>query len=183
MARINPLTKSQATGKSGELLGAVEKKLGRVPNLLGTLAHSPAALGSYLAQSEAVGQTALSAKAREQIALAIAGVNQCGYCASAHTAIGKGVGLSDEDAQRALRGEAEDATTRAAIDLAKAIVEKRGFVSDDEVKAARDGGLGDRELVEVVALVALNIFTNYANHVSGTVIDFPEVKLPEPAGV
>ncbi|MEZ6319056.1 MAG: carboxymuconolactone decarboxylase family protein [Phycisphaerales bacterium] len=183
MARINPVTKAQATGKSGELLGAVEKKLGRVPNLLGTLAHSPAALGSYLAQSEAVGQSSLSAKAREQIALAIAGVNQCGYCASAHTAIGKSIGLSADDAGRALRGEADDPLTQGAIDLAKVIVEKRGLISDDDLRAARAAGLGDREVIEVVALVALNIFTNYANHVSGTEIDFPVVELPEPAGV
>jgi uncharacterized peroxidase-related enzyme len=181
MPRITPVNPDQATGQSKELLEIVKAKLGGTPNLLTTMAHSPAVLKSYLEFSGALGDASLSAAVREQIALAIANVNKCAYCAAAHTVIGKGAGLSGEQAVAAQRGEAGDAKAQAVLDLALAINEKRGWIGDDDFKAATDAGVTQAEILEVVAVVSLNILTNYLNHVIGTEVDFPKVDLVETA--
>lgn len=182
MPRIQPLKKNDAQGKSKELYDTVQKKLGGVPNILATMAKSPPTLKSYLDLSSNLGEGTFSAELREQIALAVAGVNACGYCASAHTAIGKGAGLSDDQTTKALQGEADDPKAQAAIDLAKTITESRGNVTDNDVKKFLDAGYDEAQLLELITIVALNIFTNYFNHIVQTDIDFPEVKLPQHAG-
>lgn len=158
------------------MLEAVQKKLGMVPNLFKTLAHAPAALQFYLAGSEALAGSTLATALREQIALATAGANACDYCASAHTLMGKGAGLAAGELSDNLRGRSGNARTQVALDLVRAIVHERGQVSDAQLQSARDAGFTDTEIVEIVALVSLNLFTNYFNHVASTTIDFPAVR-------
>jgi uncharacterized peroxidase-related enzyme len=181
MQRIPALTTAAAPAASQPLLEAVGKKLGMVPNLFKTFAHSPAVLQYYLAGSEALGGGVLSAALREQIALVTAGANECDYCASAHTLMGKGAGLAATEMAYNLRGRSGTTKTQAALGFAAAIVSERGRVSDAHLSAVRSAGYGDAEVVEIVAVVAANIFTNYFNHIAGTVIDFPVVKSSAPA--
>ena len=181
MQRIPALTVATAPAASQPLLEAVKKKIGMVPNLFKTFAHSPAALQYYLAGSDALKQGVLPAPLREQLALTIAGANECDYCASAHTLMGKGAGLAAGEMTSNLRGRSEDAKTQAALHFAEAIVSGRGRVSDEQLQAVRTAGYSEEEVVEIVAHVAANIFTNYFNHIAGTVIDFPVVKAGEGA--
>lgn len=176
MARIQPLTVDTASPQGTEILKAIKGKIGMIPNLYATMAHSPAALGAALAFGDAMGQSVLSAKVKEQLALAIAGANTCDYCASAHTAIGKMSGLEAEELSSNLAGNASDPKVQALLTLAKAIVVSRGNVSEAELGAAREAGVSDAEIVEVVATVAINTFTNYFNHIAATEIDFPVVR-------
>lgn len=175
MTRISALELSAAPAASQDMLNAVKQKLGMIPNLFKTFAHSPAVLQFYLAQSEALAGGVLSAQLREQLALVTAGANSCDYCASAHTLIGKGAGLSATEAAANLAGHSDNAKVRAALDFAKAIVSRHGHVSDADLAAVRSAGYDDAEVVEVIAVVSMNIFTNYFNHVAGTVVDFPLV--------
>ena len=173
MSRIPTIDPKQATGKTHELLSGVQAKLGMTPNLMATMANSPAVLEAYLQFSGSLGHGELSAKTREQIALTIAQENSCGYCLSAHSAIGKTVGLTTEQVRDARRGTAVDGKSDAILKFAVQLVRNRGFVSSDELTAARDAGVNDAEITEVVANTALNLFTNYFNHVAETEIDFP----------
>jgi AhpD family alkylhydroperoxidase len=115
----------------------------------------------------------LSPQLREQIALAVAQENDCDYCLAAHTALGRSVGLSDEAIRDSRRGASPDSKTDAALRFARLIVEKRGRVSDEDVARVRYAGHTDAEIAEIVANVAVNIFTNYFNHVAETEVDFP----------
>ena len=178
MPRIQPLTHETASDAAKPLLDGVKKKMGIVPNLLATLAHSPAALNSYLSQSSSLGDASISAGVREQIALTIAGENSCGYCASAHTVIAKGAGVDDAEAASSLRGESSDPKIQAALTFAAAINEKRGWIDDADFQAVRNAGYTDGEILEILATVTLNIYTNYANHIASTANDFPAVELP-----
>ncbi|MGE0100902.1 MAG: carboxymuconolactone decarboxylase family protein [Blastocatellales bacterium] len=177
MPRIEAIDPKEATGKARELLDGVKAKIGSVPNLMRTFANSPAALEGYLNFSGALGSGSLSARLREQIALAVADANNCEYCLSAHTAIGKMVGLNENELIASRRAHSTDARTDAALKFAHQIVVKRGEVLDSEVQAVREAGYNDGEIVEIVANVALNIFTNYFNHIAQTTVDFPKVKL------
>ena len=180
MPRINPVDPNQAAGTTKNLLDAVEKSMGRVPNVLRTLAQSPASLGAYLGFSQALSGSSLSAQLREQISLAVSSANSCQYCASAHTAIGKMTGLDAEELAQNLQGCANDPKVEAALQFAQSVILKCGWVDDDELRQLRDAGYTEGELVEIIATIALTIFTNYFNHIAETEIDFPVVEVAEP---
>lgn len=177
MPRLNAIDPKEATGKAKELLDGVKTKIGMVPNLMRTFANSPAALEGYLNFSGALGGGLLDAKLREQIALAVADANNCEYCLSAHTAIGKMAGLNENELVSSRQASSIDAKTDAALKFAHQLVVKRGELFDSEVQAVRAAGYNDGEITEIIANVALNIFTNYFNHVAQTVVDFPKVSL------
>ncbi len=177
MPRLNAIDPKEATGKAKELLDGVKAKLGSVPNLMRTFANSLAALEGYLGLSGALAGGLLNAKLREQIALTVADANSCEYCLSAHTVIGKMVGLNESEIVWSRQASSGDAKTDAALKFAHQIVVKRGEVLDSEVQAVREAGYSDGEITEIVANVALNIFTNYFNHIAQTVVDFPKVNL------
>jgi uncharacterized peroxidase-related enzyme len=176
MSRIEPLTEETASTDGAQILTAIKSKIGMIPNLYATMAHSPAALSAALAFGDAMGKSSLSAGLKEQLALTIAGANTCDYCASAHSMIGKGAGVSESELAGNLQGESSDPKTQALLTLAALIVENRGRLSDSDVQSARNAGITEAEIVEVVATVAINTFTNYFNHIADTEIDFPVVR-------
>ncbi|NIR91695.1 MAG: carboxymuconolactone decarboxylase family protein [Gammaproteobacteria bacterium] len=173
--RIRPINPTEAQGQAKSLLDAVAAQLGGVPNIIKTFAQSPAVLQGYLGFSDALSKGTLDARLREQIALAVAGSNGCDYCASAHSFLAKKTGVDSDEVIRNLKGEASDARTDAALQFAKALVAKRARVTDDELEAVRSAGFSGEEVVEIIGNVALNLFTNYFNHVADTEIDFPVV--------
>jgi len=176
MNRLTQLDPSQATGKTKALFDGVQAKLGAVPNLFRVFGNSTAALEGYLNLSGALAGGVLNAKVREQIALAVAEINDCTYCRNAHTYIGGLLGLSEREMTNARKFAATDDRTEAILNLARSIVVQRGELSDAEFQAARAADLTDAEIVETVSNVAVNILTNYLNHVAQTVVDFPEAK-------
>lgn len=176
MPRLNALDPARATGRARELLDAVKAKLGIVPNMTRTMAASPAVLEGYLGLSGALAGGALPAATREQIALAVAELNACDYCLSAHSALGRLAGLKDDAIAKSRELTASDPKADAVLKFAAAVVREKGAVSDVELADARRAGLTDGELAEVIAHVALNVFTNYFNRAAQTVIDFPRIE-------
>jgi uncharacterized peroxidase-related enzyme len=179
MSRIQQIDPATASGKARQLLDAVQSHLGIVPNLTRVLANSPAALEGYLSFSGALAGGVLGAKVREEIAIAVAQGNHCDYCLSAHTFLGGKVGLNEKnlaDARLAIGVSDKD---NAILKLALSVLVQQGQVSDAAIKHARAAGLNDAEIIETTAQVALNIFTNYINHVAQTVVDFPGIKSSE----
>jgi uncharacterized peroxidase-related enzyme len=179
MSRIAPVVSSNVDPKVVTTLSQVNASLGMVPNLFATLAHAPVALDGFLSLSKTLSRGRLSARQREILALAVGQENECQYCLSAHTASAKTVGLSEAETVKARGGDGEDSFERALASFAKKIVRQRGHVADEDIENARKAGIDDGLMMEVVAHVALNTLTNYANELAGTEIDFPviEVKL------
>ena len=179
MSRIVPVVSSNVDPKVAVTLNQVKAKLGMVPNLFATLAHSSAALDGYMSLSSVLSRGRLSARQREILALTVAQENECRYCHSAHTALAKAAGVSEAEALKARGGDGEDPFERALASFAKAIVRQRGHVPDEDIQKARKAGIDDGLMIEVLAHVVVNTFTNYVNEVADTDIDFPvvEVKL------
>jgi uncharacterized peroxidase-related enzyme len=176
MVRLKAVSPDEATGKTKELFTAIEAKLGMVPNMMKTMGNSSAFLESYLNLSGALGSGTLGAKNGELIALAVAESNQCSYCLSAHTYIGKNLVKVDEATlQLARSGNGNDAKTTAILQFAKTLVNKKGLVNDEDVSKVKAAGVTDGEVGEIVGHVALNILTNYFNNTANTEIDFPVV--------
>ena len=158
------------------LLHAVEKQLGVVPNLFRVVGNSPAALEGYLGLNGALGKGELEAATRERIALAVAEVNGCDYCLSAHTLLGKNLAkLSEAEIAANRDGMSTDSKADAAVRFAVKLVNARGHVSDADVQAVKKAGYNDAQVIEIVLHVALNTLTNYVNEVAKTEIDFPVV--------
>ncbi len=173
MNRIPLVDPAAAEGKTKDLLDGVKSKIGMVPNIYRAVGNSPAALEGLLGLSGALGGGSLDPKLREQLALSVGEANGCNYCVAAHTAIGKGAGLSDDAVEAARRGGADDERNDAALAFARKIQETRGFVEDDDLQNLRDLGFTNGDITEIVGHVALNTFTNFFNHVADTEIDFP----------
>ena len=177
MSRIpTPSAIEDAPAASRPLLEAVKKQLGVVPNLFRLVANSPAALEGYLGLMGALGKGKLPAPTRERIALAVAELNGCSYCLSAHTYLGKNLAKLDDAEITANRsGASNDPKADAAVRFAVKVAQQRGHVGEDDLRAVKAAGYDDGQVIEIVLHVALNTWTNYINDVAKTDIDFPVV--------
>jgi uncharacterized peroxidase-related enzyme len=173
-----PPTIESAPTASQPLLAQVKKQLGVAPNLFRLVANSPAALEGYLGLTGALRKGALPAPTHERIALAVAQINGCDYCLSAHTYLGKNLAKLDDSEMAANRnGASTDPKADAAVRFAAKIVRERGHVSAGDVEAVRRAGYDNAQIIEIVLHVALNTWTNYVNTMAATEIDFPIVNV------
>jgi uncharacterized peroxidase-related enzyme len=181
MSRLHPVNPSTATGKGRELLDAVKGKLGIVPNMTRVMAASPVVLEAYLGFSGALAGGLLDAKTREELALLTAQENHCNYCLSAHTAIAKMAGLNHEQIVASREGNGTSPKTTAALAFAKRVLDTKGEISEADIETVRGAGFSEGEIGEIIAHVALNVFTNYFNVATDVDIDFPKISYTEVA--
>jgi uncharacterized peroxidase-related enzyme len=177
MTRVLLIEAGQASGERKELLDQIKNTFGAVPAMFRATANSPAALKSMFGSFGALGNGSLPAKLGELIAIAIANRNNCEYCLAAHAALGRKAGASSAEIADAQIGQSGDPRTAAALTFALKLVNERGQVSDADVAALRTVGFDDEGIVELIAHVALNLFTNYVNVALAVPVDFPAVKL------
>jgi len=181
MSRLPAIQTQAASGKAKELLEAVQAKLKITPNMTRVMANSPAVLEAYLSFSGALAGGALPAKLREKLALQVGELNSCQYCVSAHTAIGKMTGLTDAEIEGARNANSASEKETAALRFARELVTSQGQTTDADIEAVRRAGYTDGEIAEIIAHVALNIFTNYFNNAAEVEVDFPKVALRKSA--
>jgi uncharacterized peroxidase-related enzyme len=177
MSRVPLINPQDTTDERQVLLGQIHAAFGDTPNMFRAVANSTAALKSMWGSFGALGNGVIPAKLGEQIAVAIANRNACEYCLAAHTALGRKAGASSQEMTAAQGGESEDPKTAAALRFVLRVVEGRGQIDDADVQQLRTAGFGDEEIVEILAHVALNLFTNYINVAFSVPVDFPGVKL------
>ncbi|MFB7837377.1 carboxymuconolactone decarboxylase family protein [Streptomyces sp. NPDC056056] len=176
MPRLPQLTVETADEEQRELLEGTLKQLGKLPNLYAALANGPAALRGYLAMRQALVGGSFNARQREQLALFIAQHNDCTYCVSAHTLRGGKVGLSDRELLDTRHGtDAGDPHMDQVLGFAGAVMATGGRVTDAALGDARAAGVTDAEIAEIVGHVALNVLSNFFNHVAQPDLDFPLV--------
>jgi len=176
MSRLNPVTYEEAKPEVKEVFDALKKKMKMVPNIYAAVANSPTALKALLQFGENLRQGAFSPKEVEAIALAVSEENGCGYCLSAHTAAGKMVGLSEEETRDLRQAKSGDQKLQALTVLAQEIARTRGHPSESAINNFFSAGYSKGELVDLIGFVALNVFTNYFNHIAQTKIDFPKAQ-------
>lgn len=177
MSRVPLIDAANTTADRQALLGQVHAAFGATPAMFRAVANSPAALQSMWGSFGALGGGHLSPLLGEQIAVAIANHNACEYCLAAHTALGRKAGASSEQMAAAQIGQSSDPATSAALDFALKVVEQRAQITDGDVQALRAAGFDDEQIVEILAHVALNLFTNYVNVAFDVPVDFPKVAL------
>ncbi|MGE8546147.1 carboxymuconolactone decarboxylase family protein [Alcaligenes sp. WGS1538] len=177
MSRLSLPEPAQAPAASQPALQDIQKAFGAVPAMFRTVSLSPAALRSMWGSFGALGSGTLGARLGEQLAVAIADRNRCEYCLAAHTALGGKAGLSEETLAKAQKGQSDDPRTAAALAFVLKLVDKRGQVSEADVQAVRQAGFDEGQVVELIAVTALNLFTNYVNVALDVPVDFKAVEL------
>ncbi|SEV87255.1 carboxymuconolactone decarboxylase family protein [Luteibacter sp. 329MFSha] len=181
MSRINIPSLDDAPIASRPTLEAIRKQLGVVPNIFRLAGNSPVALAALTGLQGTLAKT-FDVKTRERIALAVAEVNGCDYCLSAHTYIGLNMAkIGPEEIALNRQGASSDPAANAAVAFAAKVARARGRVSDADLAEVRAAGFADAQIVEVIALVAENVFTNFLNEAAQTDIDFPVVRRGEAA--
>ncbi|MCX2861303.1 carboxymuconolactone decarboxylase family protein [Paucibacter sp. PLA-PC-4] len=177
MSRIELIDPAQTSGERKLVLDQIHGAFGATPAMFRAVANSTAALKSMWGSFGALGAGVIPAKLGEQIAVAVADSNDCEYCLAAHTALGRRAGATPAEMAAAQQGESTDPQTAAALRFALKLVKDRAQVNDADVQALRDVGFDDGQIVEILAHVALNLFTNYVNVAFAVPVDFPAVKL------
>src|ERR1041384_37218 len=157
MPRITPLDPATATGAAAQHLATTKKMFGSTPNLFTMAAIAPSALEAVNALFAATGKSSLGPQRGELIAIAVSQSNRCGYCVSAHTAIGALHGLDPASLAAAKRGASTDPKSAALMRLAISIDEARGHIPDTALADAKAAGISEAEAIEVVSHVGLTV--------------------------
>lgn len=177
MAQVSLIDPASSAAAVKPTLDKINGAFGVVPNMFKAVANSPAALASMWGSFGALGGGKLGARLGEEIAVAVANANSCEYCLAAHTALGRKAGASSDEMAAAQAGESSDPRTQAALTFALKVVRDRGAITDADVAALKTAGFDDEGVVEIIAHVALNLFTNYVNVALNVPVDFPAVQL------
>lgn len=175
MSRVPLIDPATADSAVATPLSRINGVFGTVPNMFRAVANSPAALQSMWGAFGAFATGSLGAALTEQIAVAVADRNRCRYCLAAHTALGANAGLDHADLAAAQRARAEDPRVQTLLEFVVALVERRGDVDEQSIRTLREQGWSDEQIVETIAQVALNLFTNYINIALDVPVDFPEI--------
>lgn len=173
MLSFNAVNPDLALCRTRDLLDQVQESMGMTPNMIKVLANAPEVLEGYLGFNGSLAQGVLPRRLREQLALTVSEVHNCDYCLAARAAIGRMVGLSEQEIADARQATSVDAKTEVALRFARKLVQERGSVDNTDIERLHQVGFDEQAIIEIVAHVALSTFTNYFNHVARTVVDFP----------
>jgi uncharacterized peroxidase-related enzyme len=175
MSTFNPIDPKTAEAEAKAALDLVQHAFGGVPNLMKMLAIAPNVLKGIMALNQEVTSGELEASLIEQVALLASGINQCEYCVAVHVHVGQQAGLSREELIANLQGEASNPKSQAVLNFTQAVVNNRGKVDEQTVKALRDHGFSDKAIIEIVGVIGLYTFLNYLKHLTQPALDFPAV--------
>jgi uncharacterized peroxidase-related enzyme len=170
---MKALTSEQVDQSTKEIFESIKQRVGRVPNLYATMANSKQLLGGYLAFEATLKSGSFSNKENELIALSVSEVNDCNYCLSAHSALGKMAGFTDDQLIAIRKGELKDEKLNALGLLAKEITISRGKVSKASIEKFLSAGYDQKALAELLGMVAIRSLTNYIYSIGEFEIDFP----------
>lgn len=172
MVNFQVPSRGEVSANNQTIFDNLKKGLGMVPNLYAVMALSETALANYLDFQNA--KTSFSNKEKQAVNLVVSQVNECLYCQSAHTLLGKMNGLTEEQTIEIRKGNAHfDAKLNALVVLAKDITANKGFASNETVAAFIEAGYSKAQVIELIFLVAEKTAMNYVHAITKVEIDFP----------
>ena len=165
-------TIDNAPKESKPLLENAQSAFGMVPNFHAVLAEAPAALEAYMKLHELVTQTSLTPIEQHVVWMTINTENECHYCTPAHVMLAV-MSEVDESIITAIRNKKkiDDEKLEALRVFTTLIVEKRGLVSEQELKAFYDAGYSKQNALEVILVLSQKTLSNYSNHITHVPVD------------
>lgn len=178
MANFNVPTREEVSEGNQAIFDNLQKNVGFVPNLYATYAYNDTALGDYLTFQNR--KSTLSGKEREVINLVVSQVNDCRYCQSAHTALGKMNGFTDEQILELRGGEASfNPKLNALAKFVKNITVNRSHPDQEVVDALLEAGYTKANLIDILIVIGDKFISNFVHGVTQIPIDFPEAPVLE----
>ena len=174
MKTLKALQANQVDESTQHVFEAIKQKVGMLPNLYASMGNSPQLLKGFLAFEDTLKQGFFSNKENEAIALAVSQANNCEYCLSAHSTIGKMLGYSENQIIEIRQGNVSDSKLAALTTLARELTEKRGKASPEAVESFLSQGYTHQALAELIGMVAVRSITNYIFSNGDFDIDFPK---------
>jgi len=176
MNTLKPLRLGEANTNSQTIFNTIKNKIGMLPNLYATMGVSDKLLGGFLSFTETLKSGELSGKEYEAVALATSQANGCAYCLSAHTAIGKMNGFTEEETLELRDNSSADTKLNALVTLTSEFVNLKGHLTEETVDSFFEAGYNKAAFAEVIGIVALTTITNTVYHNGGFEIDFPKAQ-------
>lgn len=172
MTQFTVHTKGSSPEKSVALLEGAEKAFGFVPNLIGTMAESPATINGYLTISKIFDETSFSRTERQIVILAASRYNECHYCMASHSVVAEMQKVPAEVIE-AIRSDRmiADPKLEALRAFTTAVVDKRGWISDDDMGSFLNAGYTKAQVLKVILGVSMKVLSNYVNHIAETPLD------------
>jgi alkylhydroperoxidase family enzyme len=183
MPTIKPLELEAAPEASAKLLKAIEGKVRRPVNMLRMFAHSPAMLDAYVHFLGVLEQCQTSPLLRTLISGTVAQEMGGTYMLSGIAAFGPHEGASPTQIEDSRHARSDDQRTQHVLQFAAKVIQEHGILPSSEVESLRQAGFSDREIVEFIGIIGLNVWRNLFNLIVQTPIDFPPVKLDQPLAV
>ena len=171
MPRLNTINPEADSGQGADLINRLPKE--KQLNIFKGMANNPGVAKAFMNFSQGVKAGALTEAEHEIVALTTAQKNGCDYCLAAHTQMAQGAGIAEDAVIQIRQGTADNDKHQALLDFTNAILDKNGYVSDEDLEAFRSAGYGDDAVVEVIGEIAVGTFTNLFNHVNHTDVDMP----------
>jgi uncharacterized peroxidase-related enzyme len=179
MPSASALRPEEVPAESKPPLDAFTKNIGFTPNMMATFAASPIAFNAWATMFGSLSK-ALDVKTRDSIGLAVSEVSGCNYCLTVHSFTAEHMAkLPADEIILARKGHSNDPKRDGAVQFARKVIETRGRVGDADVKAVRDAGYTDANVIEIVARVAVYSLTNFFANVADPEKDF---RVVTPAG-
>ena len=176
MKTLKPLALEEANENSQAIFNAVKGKIGMLPNLYATMGVSDKLLGGFLTFTETLKSGEFTNKEYEAIALATSQANGCAYCLSAHTALGKMNGFTEEETLQLRYNEIEDTKLNALVTLVSDVINQKGHPSKNTIDTFFNVGYTKTAFAELLGVIALTTITNNIYHNGGFEIDFPKAQ-------
>ena len=176
MSKFTPIDPATATGETKEAFDEAQAQFGGVINLFKVAGNAPNILKGLLALNKEIGTSEeLDNKLTEQVAMLVSALNRCDYCVNVHMAVGKMVGVPEEELTMAIEGKASDSKAQALLDFTDEVVRNRGLVTDATLENAKASGFSDKALLETVGIIGLYTTLQYIRHVGKPDHDFEHV--------
>ena len=166
---------SSASEEQQAVLAQVQAGFGGLPNLFRMVANAPNVLRGILAFNQEVSSGELTKAEIEQVALLASAMNGCEYCVAVHVKVGEMVGVSREELLKNMVGEATDSKISAVLNFVAAVIDQRGQIDQGIVDAVRQAGYSQKAILEILGVVGVYTFLNYAKHLTQPPLDFPKV--------
>jgi uncharacterized peroxidase-related enzyme len=170
---FTPVTKDTAPEASLPVLEHVEKIFGFVPNLMGTLANSPAAAKGYHALISEFVNCSLTPQEQQVVLLVVSVENRGSYCTGAHSAAAKSRAHVPTEIIDAIRNRQflSDPKLNALAALTRELVRDRGYADHETFQAFFAAGYRNDQVLEILLGIAVKTISNYLDHISAIALD------------
>ena len=148
-----------APSESAPILKGALSSSGKLNNLVGVLAGSPATLRAYARMRSELRNGTLPAATQERIAIAVAEYRGSEYDVAIHARAGRNVGLSLDEIEKARKLRSSDEKEQLLLTYIGALLKHGGRLPLHFHEETREGGWTDEQILEAVAHVALADFS------------------------